>query len=273
MKRASAGVRPTISEPTIGHAVALGLGPDALEDAVERGLLVVRHVDRDLDLPAVGELDAHRLDVAEAAADVPDRLGDAVGHGEVLRAEVDVVGDQRRAARPTATTPAVGCGRSGPKSGFQSGALHLLGEALELPLSDLREVAPALRRGRVLVEVDRDAEPLGDLLARRGARAPHTARPSRPRIGMNGTTSTAPMRGCSPECRVRSIRGSAASNRASTAARTPSASPTSVRTLRLCEASEDTSSRRTPGAARTARRRSPRRGRGPAPRRCSERIR
>src|SRR5215471_12471395 len=71
-----------------------------------------------------------------------------------------------------------------------------------------------------------------------------------PRIGMNGTTSTAPIRGCSPLCRVRSIRGTAASKSASTPALTEAASPTKVRTLRLCEASDETSRSRAPGTER-----------------------
>src|SRR5262252_2599198 len=73
-----------------------------------------------------------------------------------------------------------------------------------------------------------------------------------PRMGMSGTTSTAPIRGCSPRCVRRSIRGTAASNSARTAATTDSPSPTNVRTLRLWDASEETERRRTPGTLRTA---------------------
>ena len=71
-------------------------------------------------------------------------------------------------------------------------------------------------------------------------------------MGMKGTTSTAPIRGCSPWWRRRSIRGIAASKRASTPARIAGASPTKVRTLRLCAASDDTSSSRMPVTPRTA---------------------
>src|SRR5262249_25114671 len=49
-----------------------------------------------------------------------------------------------------------------------------------------------------------------------------------------------------------SIEASARSKSASTAASTPEASPASVRTDRLCDGSEETSSSRTPGTLRTA---------------------
>jgi hypothetical protein len=65
---------------------------------------------------------------------------------------------------PTATTPAVACGCLGAEVGLPLRALHLLGESLELPFPDLGEVAAALGRGRVFVEVDGDAESPGDLL-------------------------------------------------------------------------------------------------------------
>src|SRR5688572_15066459 len=48
------------------------------------------------------------------------------------------------------------------------------------------------------------------------------------------------------------MRGSAAPKSARTPSRMPSSSPTKVRTLRLCEGSEETSRSRTPGAPRTA---------------------
>jgi hypothetical protein len=58
-----------------------------------------------------------------------------------------------------------------------------------------------------------------------------------PARGTNGTTSTAPIRGCSPVCVSMSIASIAISTVASSAARTAAASPASVRTERLCEAS------------------------------------
>ena len=68
--------------------------------------------------------------------------------------------------------------------------------------------------------------------------------------GTSGTTSTAPMRGCSPAWCRRSIRSTATAYSASNAARTAAASPTSEKTVRLWAASEEASSRSTPGLLR-----------------------
>src|SRR5439155_6247557 len=73
-----------------------------------------------------------------------------------------------------------------------------------------------------------------------------------PSIGTKGTTSTAPIRGCSPWCERRSMRGTTVSKRASTACRRGSASPTAVRTLRLWSLSDWTSSTLTPGVPLSA---------------------
>src|SRR5256886_253114 len=72
---------------------------------------------------------------------------------------------------------------------------------------------------------------------------------------MNGTTSVAPMRGCSPVCFVRSIRSVATRMPPSAASRAASGGATNVNTERLCDASACTSSSRTPGTLVSAARR------------------
>src|SRR5271156_4196011 len=73
-----------------------------------------------------------------------------------------------------------------------------------------------------------------------------------PSTGMNGTTSVAPMRGCAPECLVRSISSAAFPTPRSAASATASGSPAIVTTLRLWSASLSRSSRYTPGISRIA---------------------
>src|SRR5271156_5482483 len=73
-----------------------------------------------------------------------------------------------------------------------------------------------------------------------------------PSTGMNGTTSVAPMRGCAPECLVRSISSAAFPTPRSAASATASGSPAIVTTLRLWSASLSRSSRYTPGTSRIA---------------------
>src|SRR5271156_20894 len=73
-----------------------------------------------------------------------------------------------------------------------------------------------------------------------------------PSTGMNGTTSVAPMRGCAPECLVRSISSAALPTPRSAASATASGSPAMVTTLRLWSASLSRSSRYTPATWRMA---------------------
>src|SRR5207244_754694 len=74
------------------------------------------------------------------------------------------------------------------------------------------------------------------------------------RTGTNGTTSVAPIRGCSPVCRERSIRSVATRMAASAASTLASGGATNVNTERLWAASDWTSSSLTPGTLVSARR-------------------
>src|SRR5580704_5060203 len=71
-------------------------------------------------------------------------------------------------------------------------------------------------------------------------------------MGINGTTSVAPIRGCAPECFVRSISSAALPTPRRAASATASGSPASVTTLRLWSASLSRSSKYTPGTSRMA---------------------
>ena len=67
-----------------------------------------------------------------------------------------------------------------------------------------------------------------------------------PASGMNGQTSVAPMRGCSPSCAVRSMRSRAVAMPRNAASTASAGGATNVTTMRLWLGSDDTSSTETP---------------------------
>lgn len=145
-------------------AGALRFRPDAFENAMERRLPVVGHIDRHLNLFPLRQINGHRLDEAKASADVSDRPGDALRDGHVPRPEIDVVGDQRRPS--TDRHDARGRMRSiRPKIRLPLRVLHFLRETLEFSLPDFRQVAPPLRGRGVLIQKDRNPVPLRNLRA------------------------------------------------------------------------------------------------------------
>ena len=186
--------------------------------------------------------------------------------------EVDVPGDQER---PGADRDRARRGVHPRRTEVRLAAvLADLGlEALVLAAPDVGQLDPVGPPGGPGVEVDGQVEPLGD--PRR--RTPGPARPPRPsscrRAGTNGMTSTAPIRGCSPQCSSMSISRTAAATSASRASDTAPAGPARVNTERLWLASLVRSRRWTPGDRRRPRRRAGRRRRAAAPRRRSGRIR
>ncbi len=144
-----------------GHAEAVGLGPDDLEDSVDRGLTEVQQVHRHLDLLAGLELHAPGLDVPEAAAGEADGPGDAVGDGGVGRPQVHVIGDQGRAGTDD-RDPGRRMDPVRPEVGFPVRVLNLLEPALELALPDVGKLPPVFPRGGVAVQEDGDLKPFGD---------------------------------------------------------------------------------------------------------------
>ena len=184
--------------PRRRHALRLGLHLHHVVGAVERRLLGVDEIHRHLRLAV--DLEAEPLHVAQTAGRAAHGLRDVLGDGEVRRrAEVDVVRDEKRpradrggaGGRVNARRAEVGLSRRGA-------GVHLVANALELAAADVGEVLARGRGRRALVEEDGNLE-LACRRARRAVRA-RTMQSSIvvPSSGMNGTTSVAPMRGCSP---------------------------------------------------------------------------
>ena len=152
---------------------------------------------------------------------------------------------------PMTAAPAVGCGAAGPKSGAQPASAIFVGQPLELAAPDVFEIPARGVRGRFLVQIHRDLEARRHFGAHfpceRDAVGHRRALDRHERHDVDGA-----------EPRVLAAMpakidvGDGRSNSARTARSTPSASPASVKTDRLCDGSEEWSSRRTPGIARTA---------------------
>ena len=150
--------------------------------------------------------------------------GDPLRQLQVGRGEVDVPGDEERPRADGRSPRRVGCIRAGPKSGLAAAAGAI--SALRPSYWPRRTSASFTRSGRVAAR-------------RRGRRADRTApRSAAPKArasstqssivvspsGTNGTTSTAPIRGCSPGLALHVDR-----RRRATATAASSASPTAVR--------------------------------------------
>ena len=150
---------------------------------------------------------------------------------------------------PITAAPARGMRRRGAEVGRPSGRRHLRREALELAATDVLEVLARRVRRRLLVQVDRHAEsrrrprrrPFWPARRSRPSSRPRSARTVRRRRRRGADARRA---ACGDRCRRRRVRTSA-----STAARTPAASPANVNTERLCDASDETSSSATPATA------------------------
>ena len=172
------------------------------------------------------------------------------------RRQVDVVGDERHARADDrwrrrsggARRPEVGR----PLRRSPSSRPALRTRRAGCPRGSCRA---GLRR-RLLVQIDGHAEAVARSRAPTFRASATQSAIVTPSSGTNGTTSTAPMRGCSPRCVRRSMSATARSNSASTARSTPAASPASVNT-------DGCATRRTNGRAGARRR--PRGSRPPSP--------
>ena len=147
---------------------------------------------------------------------------------------------------PTATTPAVGWISRPPKSGAHSASFSLAGMPSNWPL---RTSARLTRWAAAADSSYRKTGICASSHTRRAARRDSSTQSSivTSMTGTKGITSTAPMRGCSPLWRRRSIIPAAALAKATAASSIPSGLPTRVSTLRLCPSSACTSSKVTPG--------------------------
>ena len=146
------------------HAIALRFALDEFERAEERRLVVLRHVHRDLHHLAIGQVNAERLDIAQAAIGKAHGFGNGFGHAQVARAQVRVVRDEWKARADghgagfaQSTRAEVGCAlRIGGDFRFQ---------ALVLTAPDVCQVAVGLLRRRVFVQVHGNVQFVPDALA------------------------------------------------------------------------------------------------------------
>ena len=130
---------------------------------------------------------------------------------------------------------------------------HLAHQRLELAAADVLQVDALRPPRRRFVQIHRHLELAPDFGATRSASRTQSSSVT-PSMGMNGTTSAAPMRGCAPWCVVRSISATAFSTERKAASATAAGGPTKVRTERLWSASDSRSSSTTSGTARMLRR-------------------
>ena len=144
------------------HPVALRLPPDHFQRAMQGGLAEVGEVHAHLRLAV--DQHAERLDVAQAAAGVPDGPGNVSGDINVRCGQIHVQRHQRRPAadhgrsrRPHACRTKIG------EAVRVRADLSL--QALVFPAADVGQVDPVGTRGRFLVEIDRDAQLIADALA------------------------------------------------------------------------------------------------------------
>ena len=143
---------------------------------------------------------------------------------------------------PTRTAPADGSSASGPKSGAARRPPGAGRAPRHRPAGRRPGRGRAARRGRRAGPWRRSARRAS---ARRAARA----RGPRGSIGTIGTTSAAPIRGCAPSWRRRSIRSRATATASASASTSSRSCPTTVNTERLWSGSLWTSSRRTRAAS------------------------
>ena len=165
--RASLGIRPTISLETGNDAVARGLALHEFEDAVDRRLLEVGQVHRDLGHAAHQE--SRALDEAQAAGRKAHGLGDLLRNGDVGRVEKDVVGDERL-ARAHHGRAGGGMDARLAEIGLARGVGgNFVANALELAAADVFKILALGRGGGGFVEIDRNLEALRRSRLPRGA--------------------------------------------------------------------------------------------------------
>jgi hypothetical protein len=152
--------------PAHADAITLGLPFDHLEGAKDRRLLVIHQVHRDLDDPSILQLESEGFHISQAAVAAANGARDPTRDLDIVRIEVHVVGDQRR-ARPDD-------GRSSRRMKARLSevrrairiARDRLAQALELPFADVRQIHAIRARGRALIEIDGDLQLLGDSATR-----------------------------------------------------------------------------------------------------------
>ena len=144
-----------------------GLGLDGLPDPPDRGHREVEEVHRDLGAVRIVEPEAVGLDPGEAAAGFAHRPGDPPRELDIGRGEVDVVGDEERTGTDRDRAGGgVGSSRAEVRSTVRIvGDLRLQSLVLAAPdVGQLLSVGPG---GRPRVQVDGEAEPVGQARSER----------------------------------------------------------------------------------------------------------
>ena len=140
---------------------------------------------------------------------------------------------------PITDAPADSCGCAGPKSGVHPGVAIFAREPFELAAADVFEILARGIRRRVLVEVHRHGEALrdrrGDVLRQRHAVVHRRALDRHERDDVDG----AEPRMLAADGSAGRCASTATSKSARVAAFSDGASPTSVKTERLCDASDE----------------------------------
>ena len=218
-----AGARPMSSDSARSTPSSAASSPTVSQTRQSGVVPEVEQVHRDLGadrMPALRLLDpeAVRLDARQAAAGLADAPRDPLRELDVVRVEVDVLGDEERPrADRDRAGPRVHPGR--PEVGLRGRCWPI--SALRPSYWPRRTSASLTRSGarrRLRVEVDREVR-----TRRRSARRTPRASSTQSSIvvspsGTNGMTSTAPIRGCSPVCSSMSISWMRAAPRARSSA-------------------------------------------------------
>ena len=203
-----AGTRPTSSPPATSTPRVSRLGDArAAIDLVERRAVEVEHVHAHLGAPRARQVEADGLHARHPSARLAHAGRDLARDLHVVGRQLDVVGDERSAARRRGPHPCAGRAGAGRRPARSSPASTRRVELVEPSASGRTPVAvhlPPRRRGR----------PGKPELGAETSRRPRAPRPTPARgpprtSGTSGTTSTAPTRGCTPSCSRRSTSSTA----------------------------------------------------------------
>ena len=119
-------------------SVAFRFHPDCFQYTVDWVFPVVGNVHRNLDNSLVFELYSACLDGLEAASRLADGARDSVRHVDIIRSEIDVVGDQRE-ARTDGGDDGGGMDSTLAKVGLPIGDQQLVCHTIELQAPDVIE--------------------------------------------------------------------------------------------------------------------------------------
>ena len=159
------GQRGETDELGLGQldAVLRGELPDRVPDQPHRRHAEVEQVHRDLGASELGDPEARGLHLREATTGLADTPSDALRELEVVRVEVDVVGDEERPGRHRKRPERrMGAGRA--EIGLAPAGPDLIAESLVLPAAYVGQAHPVRAASGVGIEEDGDVVALRDAL-------------------------------------------------------------------------------------------------------------